>query len=249
MVALFDAYAGFGGYKPGVRETPSAEQCSSEMARVSIERALVRTAPADMDADLTLSNDALLKACHGRPNLTPCPVVIPSTGGDVPPEPQQVATLLDGGAGAVCIRPKLLQWTLQEWVCGPLFEVLQSRNVPVFCKEQQVSIRELAELAGRYPKLPIILAETGYRWQRVVLPLMKTFGNIYFCLGGAYSLHRGLEQLVEKVGAERILFGTGLPGCEPMAAVTLLMYAEISDAQRAMIGAGNLDRLVAGIKR
>jgi hypothetical protein len=219
------------------------------MARLTIQRALVRTAPEDLDCDFDSSNRRLLEACRASPPLVPCPVVIPNTAGDTRQEHQQVEALLSGGAGAVCIRPRQDQWLLEEWVAGPLLQALQRCRLPVFCKAKEVSLQQVADLAGRYPQLPILLAETGYRSQRVLLPLLKAFGNVHFCLGGAYSLHRGVEQLVEQAGPERILFGSGFPESEPAAAVVQLMYADISDQQRSAIGSGNLARLLGEVRR
>jgi predicted TIM-barrel fold metal-dependent hydrolase len=52
---------------------------------------------------------------------------------------------------------------------------------------------------------------------------------------------------VSTVGPDRVLFGTGYPETEPMAAVTQLMYADITESDRAAIGAGNLHRLLGGV--
>jgi len=249
MIPLFDAYAGFGGHKPAARRAVRPEELSTEMARLTIGRALVRIAPEELDSDFESSNETLLRACAQFEGLVPCPVVIPNTAGDARPEDEQVETLLTRGAGAVCLRPKRDHWILSEWVSGALFRALQARKVPVFCKEEQVPFQQVAKLAGRYPELPIILAETGYRSQRVVLPLLKTFANVHLSTGGAFSVHRGIEQLAREVGAERVLFGTGFPEAEPMAAVAQLTYAEIPDRQRELIGSGNVERLVGGIRR
>jgi hypothetical protein len=249
MTPLFDAYAGFGGREAQGRAAVSAEQWSGEMERISIDRSLVRIAPDELDTDFASSNKALLKACQDSEALVPCPVVVPNTAYDTVPEEQQVESILARGAGAACVRPRRDHWILSDWVCGRLFEALQSHRVPIFCLEKDVPLEKVAELASRYPELPVIVAEAGYRSQRVLLPLLATFGNVYLCLGGALSVHRGIEQLVAKAGAERLLFGTGFPEAEPMAAVTQLMYAEISDRQRRLIGSGNLERLVGGIRR
>ncbi|KKK81825.1 hypothetical protein LCGC14_2809570, partial [marine sediment metagenome] len=203
----------------------------------------------DLATNFVAANEELLGACAQRPGFVPCPIVIPNAAGDVPPEDEQVAALLACGAGAACIRPKRDHWILADWVAGPLLEALQGRRVPVFCRPEQIALEEVAELAGRYPDLPIIVAEAGYRSQRVLLRLLATFGRVHVCLGGAYSVHRGVEQLVGRVGAERVLFGTGYPDSEPTAAVTQLMYADISDAQRSSIGAGNMERLMEEIAR
>ena len=57
------------------------------------------------------------------------------------------------------------------------------------------------------------------------------------------------DRFVATVGAERLLFGTGFPEAESMSAVTQLMYAEISDEQKRLIGAGNLKRVISEIRR
>ena len=249
MLQLFDAYSGFGGNKPAQRRPVGADEWLAEMSRLSIGRALVRTAPEELDSDYAASNDALFGACENRAALVPCPILIPNTADDAIPEDRQVEAVLAGGAGAACLRPKRDHWTLSEWVCGPLFAALERRKLPAFCREGEFSLAQVAELAGRYPRLPLILAGVGYRSQRVLLPLLETFGNVHVSIGGAFSIHRGLEQLVWKVGPERVLFGSGFPASEPMAAVAQLMYSEVSESQRELIGAGNLSRLVGEVQR
>ena len=246
-VPLFDAQSGFGGATPGVPEVVSSAELLAEMAREDIARALVRITPETLDADVPASNAALFAACAGQPALTPCPVVVPSSGGDFPPEPEQVADLLARGARAVWIRPDLDHWLLADWHSGPLFSALEQRWLPVVCLQRLVKIADLADLAARYPALPLLFAELSYRDQRAYLPLLERFPNVRLVLGAPYSVHRGIEQLVARVGSERLLFGSGFPAAEPMAAIAQLMYAEISDEDQRLIGSGNLEALVEGV--
>ena len=249
VIPLFDAFAGFGACKPGERVPVSAAEWLEEMERLSIGRALVRTAAEDLDSDFVASNEALLAACESAPALVPCPVAVPDTGAEAFPDDQQPGALLARGAGAVCLRPLQDCWSLSDWASGALLAALAERRVPVFCRQEQVSLEQAAELAGRHGELPVIIAAVGYRSQRVAVPLMRSFPNVHFCLGGSASLHRGIEQLVAAAGAERILFGTGFPESAPAAAITQLTYAEITDEQKALIGSGNLERLLGGIRR
>ena len=246
---LFDVNAGFGGRSPGVREVVSADDLLAEMARLDIARALVRTTPVKRDMNALGSNERLLSACADVDALAACPVALPNTGRDVADEDEQVDGLLARGAAAVWIRPKTDYWVVDEWCGGRLFDALARRRVPVFCAEGEVPLADAADLAGRYPDLPIVLAEFGYRRQREILGLLAGFANVHLAMGGAFSIHRGLEQLAGEGFAERVLFGTGYPAAEPAAAVALLMYAEVSDRQKAMIGAGNLKRLIGGLRR
>ena len=50
------------------------------------------------------------------------------------------------------------------------------------------------------------------------------------------------------VGADRLLFGTGFPDAEGMMAITQLMYADLADEQKRLIGAGNLERLIGEVR-
>ncbi len=179
----------------------------------------------------------------------PCPTVVPSGAYDLPAEGEQVADLVARGAGAASVRPKKDDWPPAEWACGRLFCALEDRRVPAFCLEREVTPEELADLAGWHPRLPFILAGVGYRSQRILVPLLESFPNVFLSVGSNYTVHRGIEQFVEKVGAGRLVFGTGFPDVEPMMAVTMLTYADVSDEEKALIGSGNMERLLQGIER
>ena len=274
-VPLFDAQAGFGGSDPGDKEIVAAEEWLEEMGRLEISRALVRTAPDGLDSDVPAANRALFQACEMGtrrscaesgpgalpkakarsksnrrvPILVPCPTVVTSGGYDLPTEEEQVADFVARGAGAAFVRPKKDGWLLAEWACRRLFGALEDSRVPALCLEREVTPEELADLAGRHPRLPFILAGVGYRSQRVLVPLLESFPNVFLSIGSTYTIHRGIEQFVEKVGAGRLLFGTGFPEVVPMMAVTMLTYADVSEEEKALIGSGNMERLFQEIER
>ncbi len=249
MIELFDAQAGFGGGRRGEGWIPSAEELLGHMERLSIARALVRTDFEGMDCNVPLSNQILYETCAGNKSLVPCPTVLSATGGDVPSETEQIDELIRNDGGAVTVRPEQDSWSIAEWCSGKLFSGLRERRVPVLCRQSAFEFETIAELAGRYPELPIVLFQVGYRFQRTLIPLMKKFDNVYLSVGCPYSVHRGLEQMTELVGADRLLFGTGFPASDMMPGITMLTYAELSDADKQLIGSGNLERLIGGIVR
>jgi len=247
-VSLFDVQTGFGGGKPGVREEVNAEDWLAEMARLSIDRALVRTLPAELDSDIPVSNEMLFRTCSTHKELVPCPVLVPGVGRDFPPAPEQVAAVIEKGGVAGCLRPKEDYWLAAEWASGDLFRALSDRSLPAYCVESEFGLESIAELAGNHSELPFILAETGYRSQRTLLSLLQTFGNIYLSIGNRYTVSGGIAQIVEIVGAQQLLFGTGFPDSDPMPAITMLMYAEISNEEKVLIGSQNMERLIEGVK-
>ena len=246
---LIDVQAGFGGSVAGCRTVVRADELTDEMRRLDISRALARITPIELDHDFELSNNQLYDAVCAHGELIPCPIVVPNGARDLPSEAEQVDAHIRQGAGAVFIRPARDYWTLAPWACDHLFHALTERRLPVVCLEPLAPLEQVGAIAERHPTLPILLMQVNYRQQRALLPLLESFRNIIFVLGHTYSVHKGIEQICAVVGAERLLFGTGFPTTEPMAAVTQLMYADISAEERALIGAGNMERIMEEIVR
>jgi hypothetical protein len=249
MIQLFDAQAGFGGAQRGQPWVPSVEELLRHMDRLSIARALVRTEFEEMDGDPMSSNQVLYEACGGHHTLIPCPTVLPRGHGDVPSEQEQVEELLACGAGSTTLRPGQDGWSTAGWCAGALLGLLEERRIPVLCRHSALGFEAIADLARRHPALPIVMFQVSYRFQRMLVPLMKAFANVYLAIGSPYSVHLGIESVAAHVGAERLLFGTGFPHAEPMASVTMLTYSGLGEADKQLIGSGNLERLIGGIRR
>jgi hypothetical protein len=248
-IPLFDAQCGFGSAAPGSRATLPAAELLGEMDGVAIERALVRMLPAAMEIDISWSNNHLYAACDGQARFVPCPIVAPNGARDIGSESMQVEAAIRHGAGAVVIRPRMDYWSVAPWCSERLFRALETRRMPVMCLLGEVSLDDVAVLAGCYSGLPLILAGVDYRSQRIILPLLEAFPTVYLSIGSNYIVHRGIEQCVEVVGARRLLFGTGYPDVDMNGHVSQLMYAEIANDEKRLIGAGNLDRLIQGVQR
>jgi len=246
---LFDIQTGFGGVAKGKIGEVTLEELLGEMRRLDIEKALVRTLPDEQIMDVPSANELLLRDCEKRADLVPCPILMPNGGGDLASEEEQIGAFVRRGAGAVALRPKEDYWSLSDWASGPLFRELEKRQLPALCHLEKIDLEALAEIAGRYPRLPLLLAAIGYRAHRTLIPLMKRFPNLYASIGNPYTVHDGIECLVEEVGPERLLFGSGYPGAEPMGAIGQLVYADVSDDAKGLIGHGNAERLLKGIVR
>lgn len=245
---LFDVQCGFGGANPGETRQVSADACLRMLAQLQVQRALVRTEPDGPVIDAPMANEELFAACAGHPELVPCPILVPATGGDLPPETEQVDAFIRRGARAVVIRPGPDNWQFLPFVYDRLMCALVERRLPLVCLERYAGPAQVAELAAKYPDLPLVHANVGYRALRTQVPLLQSYCNVYLSLGNNFTAHAGIEHLVRLVGPDRLLFGTGFPASEPMMAVTQLMYAQITEAQKTMIGAGNAERLVAAVK-
>ncbi|MBN2452480.1 MAG: amidohydrolase family protein, partial [Lentisphaeria bacterium] len=95
----------------------------------------------------------------------------------------------------------------------------------------------------------LVVAEVGYRSHRTLLPLLRSFPNTFLSIGSNFTAHRAVEWYARHLGAERLLFGTGLPEAEPGAAIGQLLFADIPEGDRRAIGAENARRLSHGVRR
>ncbi len=105
----------------------------------------------------------------------------------------------------------------------------------------------LPELAEAFPHVPFIILRHGLNESRIINPLLKYTKNVYFDISTMLDCYQ-IEEIVEKFGSERLLFGSGLPFFVPAGALGLLMYAAISEANRRNIAYANFERLKGGVR-
>ena len=78
---------------------------------------------------------------------------------------------------------------------------------------------------------------------------MQEFPNVYLTIGCNFNFHAGFQLIAEKVGVDRLLFGSGLPTSEPCAAMSELIYSGLDKASITKIASGNFKKLMKGIRK
>ena len=140
---------------------------------------------------------------------------------------------------------------MEEWCAGPLLQALESYRVPtlvdfMFFRRDDPDWKLLAGLSGRYPNLPIILTGWAGLASRSFYALCKACPNLHLDTS-RYALFRGMEAFCEKVGARQLVYGSGMPFIAPGVAMTTITHAEISEGDKTLIAAGNLERLLVEV--
>jgi len=102
---------------------------------------------------------------------------------------------------------------------------------------------EIAELARRYPEMKIIMAHMALRWREGV-DAVRDCPNIYVDTSGMDPEQGSVEYAVEKLGVERVLYGSDAPGRDVLCQIGRVMAAEISEADRTKILRGNSEKLL-----
>jgi predicted TIM-barrel fold metal-dependent hydrolase len=105
---------------------------------------------------------------------------------------------------------------------------------------------DVAALAGRHPRIPIILGHTGGEWE-TGLRAVRHLPNVSVDLAGSDPTAGMVEMAMREVGASRILYGSDAGGRSFASQLGKVMGTDISDTDRAAILSGNLKRMMTPI--
>lgn len=242
--ALFSEAAGWELFDVNARVGPSGVYGElaldtagllEEMDRYSIRAAVVSHWTAE-EYDVQTGNAALERDLH--PRLTPAWAALP--------EDASIAYLETRMPAVVRLFPGAAHhnFAMAAWCAGPLFEYLQAGSVLTLIARGDIDWPALVALLENFPRLPLVLLDTGYRADRHLFPLLRRFPVLHFD-SATYLAHRQLEAFVDRHGSERLLFGTRLPLYTGASALGVLASARIPEDDRRAIAGGNLRRLLA----
>lgn len=105
---------------------------------------------------------------------------------------------------------------------------------------------DLAALAGRHSGAAIVCGHAGGNWE-LGIRAVRARPNVLVDLGGSDPTIGFVEMAVRELGAERILFGSDVPGRSFASQLTKVQVAGITPDARRLILGENLRRLLAPI--
>ncbi|MEU7739251.1 amidohydrolase family protein [Nonomuraea sp. NPDC049158] len=235
---LIDADAMLGRYPRRDVGTGSITEAMDRMDRFGIAEAMVSHTLSWLHDPVT-GNRELLDLVADEPRLHPCWVMLPDTCGETGTAAEFVAAALDGGVRAVRAYPADHGYDLAGPDAAAMLGAIAEAGLPLLVDAPQLGWPALESVAAAHPGLPVVVGGLGYRLLRQAAGVLARTDNVYIGLANLSS-HCGLEWLVERYGAGRVVFGTGAPLRDPAEAVTRLMWAELDDDAVATIGSGTL---------
>jgi hypothetical protein len=235
---LFDVNVRLGSSGVNGQLALDAEGLLAEMEQFHIRRALVSHWEAE-EYDAGLGNETLARELG--PHMVPVWGALPDT--------KSVEELAARKPAAVRLTPSTGQhnFSLASWCAEPLLSLLEENAVITLIVVADLGWPGVAALLENFPRLPLVLLETGYRADRYLFPLLDRFPTLHFD-SSTYLAHRQLEAFVQARGPERVLFGSRLPLYTPASALAVLSSARIRTADRLAVAGGNLRRLLAQAK-
>lgn len=107
---------------------------------------------------------------------------------------------------------------------------------------------DLSELAMRHPQATFIAAHTGNDWEQGIRAIRRN-ENVYCEVCGSDPTAGMVEMAVRELGAERVVYGSDMPGRSFASQLAKVQGAEIGSEQKRLILGGNLQRILLPVLR
>lgn len=168
----------------------------------------------------------------------------------------QVDRMMESGAKAARFLtsdgPSDPPLIIKPFLLGKLFEKLQQHRAPLLIEGAPLyrqegmaryGLEDIDAICSEFPDVPIILLRTHRSLETQLVLMMRKHRNIYYS-HTLTTLYGQLEQSVEKMGVDRVLYGSQIPYADPSLPIGMLNYADLTPDQKSRIAGGNLQTLL-----
>lgn len=133
----------------------------------------------------------------------------------------------------------------------PVIERCIEYDIPVLIHAFHKSVGQLpfesrgehvARLAQRYPEAKLIMAHLGADCTRE-LPPIKNCKNVWTDFSGSINHENDLRYAKRMVGADRLLFGSDMPGISFIVSYSQVLESEFTEDEKEKILSGNAKKL------
>ena len=238
----FDVNVGVG--KHGLKnrhELWSTEDVLRVMDECGVAAALVYSGWAK-DYSPRYGNERLMEELSKSERLYGCYTILPDDLGDFLSPEDAMADLRAKGMAAAKIFPKTHWFLPNETSLGPYLSLLEEEGIPLLVDYSEIGLPYLEGILKAHPALNVVLLGASWSCERIVFSLMRDYPNLYLDFSNLQG-NFVLEAFVQRLGADRLLFGSGMPQMSLGAARALVDYSYLSDEDKRKIAGGNLARL------
>lgn len=208
------------------------EQC---LTAAGIDRAVVAPLkPPSFDFDR--ANAALAARVTEHDWITPIGRIDPRVS-----ESEQHASraVVEYGMSGIKLHPWEESFAITDEMVTPILEVAAQESVPVWIHAGNPAVSHalsIREVANSFPELPLVFTHaaqldiSGLSIPDTML-LAEETENTYFELSGVYRRDL-IEDLVDTVGSDRVIFGTNAPSFHPQVEKSRVTTAALTDTQK-----------------
>lgn len=164
---------------------------------------------------------------------------------------REVQTWIEGKVRLVRLFPRRHNYRLSDAFVGRWLDVLEECRMPVAVWHTEAEWDDVAGVCRRCPGLPVIVEAPNRKLlyhNRVYHRLLGTHPNFHLEIHNLVG-YLGVDHVVRRFGAARLLFGSYFPVQDPNASMMLVTHGDFSDDDRRAIAGGNMRRLMGAIRR
>lgn len=107
----------------------------------------------------------------------------------------------------------------------------------------EITLAELADLAAACPRARLIGAHAGGNWRHAIGVLRGRAGGACVDISGSFPEKGMVEALVGDLGADRVVFGSDMPGRSLPSQLAKVVFADITEDQKRQILCENAARI------
>lgn len=237
MDHIIDVDTMFGPLPAGAADL-SVDELAGMMSRHQVQ-ACCTLSTIGMLLDHNAGNAATRVACSEQTNLLPVATL----------NPQLLFTLDDlltrlkaDGFKMVRFFPAEQGWDPSYGPIRGIAEALQTEGLPMMIGvERTGSASRIVGALANHPG-PLILAGVDETTVAEAVSLMRQNDHLYLSTANLVAV--GLvKQVIDSVGADRLLYGSGAPSRPMASALGVLKFADLADEQRTAVLGGNAHKL------
>ncbi len=122
----------------------------------------------------------------------------------------------------------------------PAYEYANAHSLPILSHSWSGAggpLKVIETLSGRYPNIQFVNAHSSSGWSVIdaSCELAERFERVWLDLTGSRLVYGGVERMVARVGAERILWGTDSPFIDPRPGLGRMLCADLTDEDKRKI--------------
>ena len=156
---------------------------------------------------------------------------------------EELEALAKAGA-AFRVHPKKDASPLADWMFGDMIAVLERTGAPLLVSVWEYEdLSLLAQFKEKHPDLVLVLTNTNQWLNRQYVAMIKNLKNTYVEISNAIE-YNALESLCHEIGADKILFGSGMPDKEPYDRIYQMVYADLPQDALEKIAYKNFERVM-----
>ena len=239
---IIDVHAHIGPYAFSIPDT-SAAGIVEGMNRTGIAQVVASTMPRASHPAAMRGNDLVLDAMRAHPGrILGYMFLWPSSAGEVAAEAERCVEA--GFSGVKLHNVNGIAYTHPAY--EPALAVADEHRMPVLVHTwgQDADFAQCREIAERFPGLRLLTAHTGSSNEEEYCQLALDCPNVYLELAMSLSPRGLVKRLVERVGADQIVWGSDVCFINQAQQLGKVLGADIPDQDKAKILGGNARRIL-----